>query len=91
MGLGPCREGAEGHDRDDDIGDDSRGGVGDEVEGDPADGGEGGVDEAVFVVLSESVHGEEHEDGGGPVEAVVGEEEVLDGFWHRGKGRGEVG
>lgn len=91
MGLGPCREGAEGHDRDDDIGDDSRGGVGDEVEGDPADGREGGVDEAVFVVLSESVHGEEHEDGGGPVEAVVGEEEVLDGFRHRGKGRGGDG
>jgi len=91
MGFGPAREGAEGHDRDDDIGDDSGGGVGDEVEGDPADGGECGVDEAVFVVLSESVHGEEHEDGGGPVEAVVGEEEVLDGFWHRGKGRGGVG
>lgn len=43
------------------------------------------------MVLSESVHGEEHEDGGGPVEAVVGEEEVVDVFRHRRKGRGGDG
>ena len=58
-----------------------------DIEGDPAEGGEGGVDEAIFFVLTESVHGEKHEDGGGPVEAVVGEEEVVDVFWHSGKGR----
>ena len=52
--------------------------MGDDVECDPADGSEGGVDETVFFVLSESVHGEKHEDGCGPVEAVVGEEEVVD-------------
>lgn len=91
MGLIPGGEGAEGHDGDDGIRDDAWRGLGDDVEGDPADRGEGSVDEAVFVVFSESVHGEEHEDGGGPVEAVVGEEEVVDVFRHRRKGRGGDG
>lgn len=88
MVFGPVGEGAEGHDRDDEVGEDSGGGLGDEVERDPADGGECGEDEAVFVVLSEAVHGEEHEDGGGPIEAVVREEEVVDGFRHGGECRG---
>lgn len=50
----------------------------DEVECDPADRGEGGEDKAIFFVDAESVHGEEHEYGSDPVEAVVGEEEVVD-------------
>lgn len=45
--------------------------MGDQVECNPADGGEGGEDEPVFFVLSKSMHGEEHKDGGGPVKAVV--------------------
>lgn len=88
MVFGPVGEGAEGHDRDDEVCNDSGRGLGDEVERDPADGGECGEDEAVFVVLSESVHGEEHEDGGGPIEAVIREEEVVYGFRHRGECRG---
>ena len=67
----PGGEGFEGHDGDDDIGDDAGGGFGDEVEGDPADGGEGGEYEAVFFVDPEPVHGEEHEDCCGPVESEV--------------------
>lgn len=78
MGFGPGREGAEGHDGDDGVGDDSCGGIYSEVEDDPEEGGEGCKDEAVFFVHSESVHGEEHEDGGGPVDAVVLEKEAMD-------------
>ncbi len=71
MGLVPGGEGAEGHDGDDDIGDDAGRGFGDEVECDPAERGEGGENEAVLFVDAEAVHREEHKDGGCPIESKV--------------------
>ena len=69
------------------VGDDRRGGMHVDVEGDPEDAGRRGVDEAVAVVVAQSPDGEEHEDRGGSVEAVVAEEEVV----HAGKiGVGEA-
>lgn len=81
----PLGERAEGHGGDDDVGDDPGCGLGDEVEGDPADRGEGGEGEPVLLVDSEPIHREEHEDRGGPVEPVVGEEEIVDALRHVGR------
>ena len=50
MGFVPGAQGAEGHDGDDDVGDDACGGFSDEIECDPAERGEGGEDEAVLFV-----------------------------------------
>lgn len=52
MGFGPSGEGAEGHDGNDEIGDDAGGGVNSQVEDDPEDRGEGGKDEAIFFMDS---------------------------------------
>lgn len=81
----PFGQRPERHDRDNQVRDHPGRRLGDEVEGDPADGGEGREDEAIFFVNAQAVHGEEHKDGRGPVEPVVGEEEIVDALRHGGR------